>query len=209
MTAGIKLAIFDMDDVLVEYNIPRRLETLSGFTGLSPAEVLNRGWVSGFEDRADAGEYLTGERYLAAFNLALGSSISRDQWVEARGRAMTLDPQALALAEALRSSCRIAVLTNNGPMVNEEIHRLVPEVAALFGADFHTSSEFRTKKPNPDIFRRMCASYGVSPSETLFIDDKIENAVGAARAGLFAHHFTGTEGLADFISDHRGRAVRI
>lgn len=190
-----RLVIFDMDNVLVDYDIPVRLALLAGKTGLSSEEVYRRGWKSGFEDAADAGRYRDGESYLEGFNAALGASLSRDDWVRARGEAMRPIRPCLDLARRLGGETRIAVLTNNGPLVNEEIGRLAPEVAAIFGKDFHTSSEFGTKKPDPEIYRRMCALYRAPAEKSFFIDDKSTNVRGAAEAGLATHHFTGSAGL--------------
>lgn len=186
--------IFDMDDVLVRYDPDVRRAAIGRLAGLSAAEVERRIWDSGIEDAADAGA-LTADQYLGAVARALGAPFGRDEWRRTRAVAMQADPAAIALAEAARPRARLALLTNNGLIMREHFDALVPELRALFGPAMHTAAEFRTKKPDPDVYRRLLAVHGVPPGEALMIDDKAANVDGARRAGLAGHHFTGATGL--------------
>jgi putative hydrolase of the HAD superfamily len=51
------------------------------------------------------------------------------------------------------------------------------------------------RKPEPAIYRRALDILGRPPERILFIDDRVENVAGAARAGLKAIRFEGAEGL--------------
>lgn len=53
------------------------------------------------------------------------------------------------------------------------------------------SHEMGMRKPDVEIFERVCTEQGLIPSETLFIDDSIQHVEGARKAGLHAHHLTG------------------
>jgi 2-haloacid dehalogenase len=57
------------------------------------------------------------------------------------------------------------------------------------------SGEEGLVKPDPAIFHRLTARYGIKPSTTLFIDDSEKNVVAARNLGFKAHHFLSPEGL--------------
>jgi glucose-1-phosphatase len=88
LDAPIELVIFDMDNVLVDYDLDRRLRYLSSLTGLTVEAIHAAIWGSDFERAAEAGAYVTGEDYLRAFNERLGFVLTREQWIAARREAM-------------------------------------------------------------------------------------------------------------------------
>ena len=51
------------------------------------------------------------------------------------------------------------------------------------------------KKPDPQIFRLLVARFGLTPAETLFIDDSPRNVAGARAAGLQAVGFDSPDQL--------------
>lgn len=54
-----------------------------------------------------------------------------------------------------------------------------------------------TVKPETAIFRIAARRFGLSPAETLFVDDRPENVDAAARLGFAVHLFQGPKGLID------------
>jgi putative hydrolase of the HAD superfamily len=44
------------------------------------------------------------------------------------------------------------------------------------------------RKPNPEIFSRVCDEQGLNPATTVFIDDTLQHVEGAASIGLQALH---------------------
>jgi putative hydrolase of the HAD superfamily len=146
-------------------------------------------WDSGFEDAADAGRYPTAEEYLAEFGRRLGHPITRSQWIEARRAAIAPWPDMLSLIAEIGLHMRIALFSNNGPLMKESLADVYPAAAKLFREDCYFSCEFRTKKPDPECYRRLMARLGLEPAAAWFTDDKKSNVDGARIAGLHAHHF--------------------
>ncbi len=184
-----QLVIFDMDDVLCHYDLGRRLRALAALADVSARDVRAAVWDSGFEELADAGGYADPDIYLKEFGQRLGYPITRAQWIEARRVAMTPSRDVLALAEKIGGQASIAIYTNNGPIVKDNLDMLFPEAAAVF-KDRFCSYQFGTKKPDPEAFTRLVNLVGKDPSNCWFIDDKKSNVQGARMAGLKAHHFT-------------------
>lgn len=190
-----RLVIFDMDDVLCHYDLGRRLRALSQISGKTPRDIRAAIWDSGFEDDADSGGYPDADVYLAEFSYRIGHTITRKQWIAARRESMIASLDVLALAEAIGKTARIALYTNNGPIVKNSLDELFPEASAIF-RERYCSYEFGTKKPDPQSFTKLLAKIGVAPADTWFIDDKRSNVQGARLAGLKAHHFRSCEAFA-------------
>lgn len=184
-----------MDDVLCHYDLGRRLRALSQISGKTPRDIRAAIWDSGFEDDADSGGYPDADVYLAEFSYRIGHTITRQQWIAARRESMIPSGDVLGLAEAIGKVSRLAIYTNNGPIVKSSLDELFPEAAAIF-KERYCSYEFGTKKPDPDSFTKLLSQIKVSPADTWFIDDKRSNVQGAKLAGLKAHHFRSYEALA-------------
>lgn len=190
-----RLVIFDMDDVLCHYDLGRRLRALAQISGKTPRDIRAAIWDSGFEDDADSGGYPDADVYLAEFSYRIGHTVTRQQWIAARRESMIPSSDVLALAEAIGKVSRLAIYTNNGPIVKSSLDELFPEAAAIF-KERYCSYEFGTKKPDPDSFTKLLTTIEISPVDTWFIDDKRSNVQGARLAGLKAHHFRSYEALA-------------
>ena len=201
MTNGIKLVLFDMDDVLCDYDRAKRVACLAELAGTTSPFVHEAIWESGFEARGDSGA-LDAADYLRGFGERIGYPLSLDEWVEARRIAMQADRAVLEIAGRLRGHVEIAVLTNNTTLVADHIDRLLPELRPLFGANIYTSAQFRTAKPDPRCYRLCLSALDVAPWHVLFIDDLAANVTGAREAGLFAHQHSTIESFRQVLSRH-------
>lgn len=201
MTDRIELVLFDMDNVLCDYDRGKRVAYLAKLAGSTAERVHKAIWESGFELLGDSGA-LAAPDYLRGFGERIGYPLSRDEWVEARRHAMTADLAMLEIAGRLSKSTDIAVLTNNSTMVADHVDRLFPELRPLFGSRIYTSAQFKAAKPDPGCYRACLSELRARPETVLFVDDLAENVAGAKAAGLLAHHHTSVEvfrqALADF-----------
>ena len=195
------LVLFDMDDVLCDYDRGARAAHLARLAGTTTEAVLAAIWASGLEHQSDAGT-IDAQAYLRACGERIGYPLSLEEWVEARRAAMTPRPDVLDLVRRIRTRARVAVLTNNTPLVAEHRDRLFPELRPLFGEDFHTSGGLGLAKPDPACFRRCLSLLGATPAGTLFVDDLAENVAGAEAAGLSAHRYRSVGALAEVLDRH-------
>jgi len=189
------LFIFDMDDVLYDYNWRVRMDGMAELTGLSFTELRARWWNESGEWAAEAGVYATAEEYLDAHQEALGVSIDVDEWVRLRRLGMTPWPESIAAVERAAELGQVTLLTNNGALVSRHLRTLAPELVGVFGDHLHTSSDYFARKPNPVVFERVLEKYGVAASDAFFADDRPENIEGAASVGIDAHLFESSAGM--------------
>ena len=182
-----KLFIFDMDDVLYDYDWRTRMAGMTQLTGLSLAELRRLWWHDEGEWAAEAGVFATPEEYLAAFHSAIGMTVDESEWVRVRGAAMTARPQAIAAVARAAELGDVTLLTNNGALTAKHLRTLAPELVAVFGDHLYTSSDYSARKPDPVVFERVLARYGRDASEAFFVDDMPANVAGAASIGITAH----------------------
>lgn len=203
MRTPIRLALFDMDDVVYSYSRADRIAYLASVTGLDPAFINERIWAEGLETAADGGAFPTPELYINSWRERLGYPLEVKDWVEARRLGMRLIPGTLALIKRLiEKGTAVGVLTNNGPLVFKYRETLAPELAHLVGDRFLVSSSFSTLKPDPKVFLRALDRLGFAPRESFFTDDMPENVEGARAAGLLGAAFTTPAALEEALAAH-------
>ena len=189
------LFIFDMDDVLYDYDWRVRMQGMTSVTGIPLAELRRRWWNTEGEWAAEAGVYATAEEYIAAHEKALGITIDLDEWLSFRRVAMTPWPESIAAVERAAELGQVTLLTNNGALVSRHLRTLAPELVDVFGDHLHTSSDYFARKPDPVVYERVLEKYGVAASDAFFADDRPENIEGAASVGITAHLFRTSAGM--------------
>jgi glucose-1-phosphatase len=182
-----KLFIFDMDDVLYDYDWRSRMAGMTELTGLSLADLRRLWWHDEGEWAAEAGVFTTAEEYLSAFQAAIGMTVDEGEWVRVRGAAMTPRPAAIAAVARAGELGDVTLLTNNGALSAKHLRTLAPELVAVFGDHLYTSSDYSARKPDPVVFERVLARYGRQASDAFFVDDMAVNVAGAASVGITAH----------------------
>jgi FMN phosphatase YigB (HAD superfamily) len=190
------LFVFDMDDVLYDYDWRTRMAGLTALTGLEMAELRRRWWHDRGEWAAEAGRFPDGAAYLAAVSAALGRPLSVEDWVANRASSMRPRPDALAAVERASAFGRVSLLTNNGPLIGEHLATVAPDLVPLIPADdLRTSSYYGARKPDPQVFRRLLDAYDEPADHVFFADDLSENVAGARSVGIDAHHYRDSAGL--------------
>ena len=197
MAASIDLLILDVNDVIYRYDTSRRVELLAAGTGANADEVRAALFESGVEARSDSGE-LGPDDYLAEIGSNLGRPVGRDVWTDALAGATTPMPDSIELIRHVRPQVATVGLSNNGLLVHEQAASIYPVLGEL-DIDLRVSAEFGGSKPDAGVYLGLCDELGVAPGRAAFVDDKPANADGATAAGLHGHHFTGVDGLRDFL----------
>ena len=188
------LFIFDMDDVLYDYDYGVRMSGLTALTGLTESELRERWWHDAGETKAEAGGF-DADEYIDAFNTALGTTISEEDWVRIRGSAMTPWPESIAAVQHAKTLGQVTLLTNNGALCARHLRALAPELVPVFGDDLLTSADYGSRKPDRQVFEAVLDRYGVAAENAFFADDLPVNVDGAASVGITAHLFSDARSL--------------
>jgi putative hydrolase of the HAD superfamily len=192
MIEKVKLILFDLDNVVCRYDRWARAARLAEISGTGANEIYRAIWQSGFERLGDNGTLTSGE-YLKGFGERIGYPLTLEEWLDARKASTGADETMLDVVRQLRRSVEVAVLTNNSEILVDHIDFLCPELRPLFGQRIFASARFKSAKPDVACYHRCLAELGASAAEVLFVDDLLENIVGAQHAGLRTHHFTSVD----------------
>lgn len=203
------LFIFDMDNVLYEYDWRVRMADMTTLTGYGLDELRRRWWHDEGEWAAEAGAFATSDDYLAAFSTAMGQDIDEDEWVRIRGAAMTPWPDSIAAVHRAAELGQVTLLTNNGILTGKHLAALAPEIVDVFGEHLLTSSHYGARKPDPVVYERVLEAYDTDAGDAFFADDMRSNVDSAASVGITAHLFTTSAALLaaieEFAAAHAGR----
>lgn len=184
----LRCVLFDLDEVLADYDRAIRVGHLAQAIGSTPEAVRAAIYDSGIEDAADRGA-LTPQAYLDALGAHLGRTVTTEAWTAARRHATRVRPELLARAARIGAHLRVAILTNNGVLMARQLPLIAPALFPLFEGHAFASAEFGASKPDPEVYIRCLEHLGVPAGDTLFIDDNEANVRGAVDAGLHGHHY--------------------
>jgi 2-haloacid dehalogenase len=187
-TTAVDAVVFDVGNVLVEWD-PRRLyrklsddpERIDAFL----TQVCNAEW----NHRIDLGE--PWDELIA--DLAAAHPGHRE-WIQAyhqRWDEMLGEPieASVAALHHLRDAGIPVYALSNFSTETWPIAVARYDVLSAFD-DVVLSGEVRLAKPDPAIYDLVVRRFGVTPSRTLFVDDRADNVAAAAAAGWLTHHFT-------------------
>jgi epoxide hydrolase-like predicted phosphatase len=192
----IRAVVFDIGGVLEitpDLGITRRWETRLGLAAGELDERMHDAWRGGsigsitLDDVHQALRDRLGldERQLAAF--------MADLWREYLG---TPNTELIEYARRLRPRYRTGIISNSfvGAREREQaaygFEDLVDEIVY--------SHEAGMSKPDSRIYALACARLGVSPEDTVFLDDSEMCAAGAREAGMHAIRYHGnTQAIAE------------
>ncbi len=100
------------------------------------------------------------------------------------------DLALLAFIRALRRNCKVGLISNAWSGLRPSIVKR--EYDDAFDAMI-ISAEVGVAKPDPRIYQLALEKLGVAASESVFLDDFLENVAGDRAVGMQAIHFTQPE----------------
>ncbi|NML31754.1 HAD family hydrolase [Paraburkholderia antibiotica] len=193
---NLEAVVFDLDDVLCNYDRHAMATNLARHSGCQAQEVYDAIWNSGLDSRSDRGD-ITADAFLAELGKSIGFRVTVDAWVEARTAGTRIDEAVLEIASTLNRSYELAVLTNNSSLVATHMESICPPVARRFAGRIYASAALGGAKPARRAYLGCTEALGIDPANVLFIDDLQKNVEGARQAGLRALLFRGAAQLRD------------
>jgi putative hydrolase of the HAD superfamily len=189
----IKNVVFDFGQVLVKF-LPAEMVKKRVSDKLD-AELLEKVVFDRlYWDKLDAGT-IENEEVVTAFKLRLPErlwSVAEEifyDWVHNLPPVDGMAELVLYVKETLKK--RVFLLSNISTYFVEHAAEY-PVLAAFENCVF--SAVCGLVKPNEEIYRYLCETNGILPSETLFIDDSPKNIAGAERYGIKGYLFDGDAG---------------
>lgn len=179
--------VFDLGGVLYAIDPPRTVAALSALrhpdAGPAPMaeayalfDLLEAGLVQPPDFRSRLRDLLTLE--------------ADDQAIDTAWNALLLGviPGRVEALATLRQRYRLILLSNTNSIHQATIRDACAPLFAQFERLFF-SQDMHLRKPDPQIYLQALQEVGMTPAESLFIDDNLPNVAGAQLAGLQGFHF--------------------
>jgi HAD superfamily hydrolase (TIGR01509 family) len=175
--SGISAVIFDCFGVLYPTNVDNFFDRHSKLfkNGTKILDYLN--------SKIDHGQITQAEFYMA---IEKETGISAERVKSEMDADLVVDSRLIKLITSMKAKYKLGLLSNAG---EEEIAVIYRDgIADLFDA-VCVSYEIGDVKPNPKIFNTCLNKLGVPASESVFIDDNVDNLAGARRLGIKTIHY--------------------
>ena len=194
MTVRVQAVVFDIGNVLIEWQPERHYDRVVGpdrrrafFNGFDFFGLMDRIDVGAPFDETVEAEAIRNPGWAAEIR------ILRDHWAEMARPAI---PQSVRLLKSLKARrVPVFVLSNFGAQ-----NFPLTEAAFPFLRKFdrrYISGELGLIKPDPAIYAAVEADCGLPPESLLFADDRADNIAAAEARGWQGHLFEHPQGWAD------------
>lgn len=201
---NIKAIIFDLGNVLVDFNHRIAAERISAYCDKSGEEIYNLFFDSQLTRSFEEGKVLPADFFLNVKS-ALDLKLDFDKFVPIWNEIFFLSDknnEVFKLIKVLKKNYRLLLLSNINELHWEYLEKKFP----IFG-DFHfVIPSYRTglTKPDPLIYQKALESLKVLPGQAFYTDDRMDLIEKAREIGIRSFQFVSAEKLKE---DLRGQGV--
>ena len=202
----IKFFYFDMGNVLLTFSHRLAARQIADLCQISPQQAWDAVFDGELQLRYEAGQISTDEFY-QAFCQRTDTKPELAALLYAASAMFEVNATMLSVVAMLQAAGhRTGVLSNtctaHWDYVRDGRYTMLPGQFEVFALSF----EIGVNKPDEKIYHASADLANVSPSEILFVDDRLENVEAAQAAGFDAVLYTSTE---QYVRDLVHRGVRM
>lgn len=197
----IKAIIFDLGNVLVDFDHTIAAKKISPFCGKSPEEIFNLFFDSELTGLFEEGK-ISPDEFFSRVRTMLDLKLSYNEFLPIWNEIFFLSDKNHAvykLIKNLRPGYKIALLSNINILHFGYLKNNFP----VFDV-FHNlllSFELKLKKPDPLIYKKALDILNALPEETFYTDDRQELVEESRCLGIRGFVFKGIEQLNRDLSD--------
>lgn len=191
----VKAVIFDLGNVLVDFDHMIAAKRISAFTDKTAQEIFDLFFDSKLTGLFEEGK-ITPPDFFSEVKKILNLRLDYDRFLPIWNEIFFLSDKNQAvynLAKALKKEYKVALLSN----INILHHDYLKKNFSVFDV-FHnivTSYEIGYRKPHPLIYKKALDLLGAAPQNTFYTDDRAEFTEKASSLGIQGFVFTGIEQL--------------
>ena len=197
----IRAVVFDLGKVLIDFSYTE-------FFALLRRHGARIDSIEDFAVKVRLADYehgrITCSDFIAGINALLTDPLSEPEMQLAWNGLFSPIPAMLDFAVRLKNHCPVYLLSNIGRIHWEFLHPAYR--LADYYHDALPSFEVEAMKPSPVIYRAAQERFGLLPENTLFIDDREENIVGAEACGWHGIHHQCVQATQEHVSELTGFA---
>ena len=126
---------------------------------------------------------------------AFGIPNGKIAWLSFFKKNASLDRHTVKIVKDLKRNYKIAFLSNiDRDRYNYMLKHILNKVLYLFDYKF-ASFGLGIVKPSPQVYKKVLKATHLKPSEVIFIDNNLDNVVGARSVGIKSLQFTDIKNL--------------
>jgi len=198
---GVKAIIFDLGNVLIDFDHTIAAKRISQFTDKSPQEIFNLFFDSELTGLFEEGR-ISPQVFFLKVKKILNLKLEYDTFVPIWNEIFFLSRKnryVYNLAHTLRNHYKVALLSNINILHFDYLKKNFP----VFDAFHHiiTSYEIGLRKPHPLIYQKTLEILNVLANNVFYTDDRAELVEKAKDLGIKSFHFQDIDKLKeDFLS---------
>lgn len=197
----IEAIIFDLGNVLIDFDHRSAAERISKFTDRTGKEIFDLFFDSELTGLFEEGKISPLQFFLKAKEM-LNLKLDFDAFIPLWNEIFFFSEKNLGvynLAVSLKRNYKVAVLSNINILHFEYIKKTFPILNTF--PHFYASCELGLKKPQPLIYQRTLKLIGASAARTFYTDDRQELVESAKKLGINSFVFSSVGQLKnDFLS---------
>ncbi|MDD5115930.1 MAG: HAD family phosphatase [Candidatus Omnitrophica bacterium] len=205
MPAGsIKVVLFDLGNVLVDFDFGPAARRLSGFCGQSSSGILKAFFDSRTTGSFEKGS-LSAEEFYRLMKDEMRFNLGYESFVSIWNEVFFFTPanrQVYHIASSLKEKYRIALLSNTNLLHYRYLKENFP-VFDIFERQF-LSFEIGSSKPEKEIYQAVIENMGVPAEDIFYTDDRDDLVRAGASCGFKSFIFKGPKKL---VEDLTGQGV--
>ena len=203
MTVEIRLAAFDLGNVMVDVREDIPAQQLAELSGRPVSEVLQEIFSPEKKAAFESGK-LSWEQHAKAAIVELGLPINEPELRQMYRLSLIPDDPVIGTVSSVSQQVQITIASNTSQPHWEWVQENLP-----FARDFDPpilSHLVGAMKPGAAFYEALVQRSGYEAEQIFFTDDRPENIEGASRLGIRAFLFEGHEKL---IADLRSCGIKV
>lgn len=192
----IKLVIFDLGKVIVDFSREDIAKGLAGFSALNqyqnPDNIINYLFDTGYKEVTQYEEgNITSEEFFRRLKEIFGLDMSYEGFKSVWSEIFVENDGIAELIGSLKKDFPLSLLSNTNELHFEYIKNQFPVIHEF--DEWILSYKIGKMKPDSEIFRTALSRAEVNPEEAIFIDDIGEYVLAAQEMGIHAVEFKSAE----------------
>lgn len=186
---NINTFIFDLGGVIIDLDEQATIQSFSKLSKIPEQDILDIVSNSHLFQDYEKG-LVSDDVFRKGVNKAFGTTLSDAQidtcW-NAMLKSITIDRLNLLLS--LKEKYKVIVLSNTNSIHIKAFNKILEKVSGkdsltFFAHHVFFSHKLNMRKPDEEIYREILRLSASNPTESLFMDDKLENLRGAHKTGI-------------------------
>jgi putative hydrolase of the HAD superfamily len=201
LPSGINTIIFDLGGVLVDLSVSKTIHAFSHVSGLPPDKIAEAyhqypGFLA--YERGELNDNEFRMMLKEVFSLKVGDHDLDTCW---NAMLVELPESKLRMLESLKENFTVLALSNTNAIHIHYVNTILLSGRSLNSFFHHCyySHEVGMRKPETRIYEHVLNDYKLNASQTIFLDDNIENIRAANTLGIQTLHITHPDQVFDLL----------